>query len=43
VVITGHRVQSIMAFTVTHGRIAAIEVLLDPDRLAAVDISAFET
>jgi RNA polymerase sigma-70 factor (ECF subfamily) len=42
VVVTGNRVQSIMAFTVLRGRIAAIEVLLDPERLAAVDISALK-
>ena len=30
VVVAGERVQSIMAFTVVDGRIAAIEVLLDP-------------
>jgi RNA polymerase sigma factor (sigma-70 family) len=42
VVVTGRQVQSIMAFTVVHGRIAAIEVLLDPERLAAVDISAVQ-
>jgi RNA polymerase sigma-70 factor, ECF subfamily len=40
VVVTGDRVQSIMSFTVHGGRIAAIEVLLDPERLAAVDLSA---
>jgi RNA polymerase sigma factor (sigma-70 family) len=42
VVVTGRQVQSIMAFTVLRGRIAAIEVLLDPERLAAVDISALQ-
>jgi len=35
--------QSIMSFTVLRGRIAAIEVLLDPERLAAVDISAWKS
>ena len=43
VVVTGRQVQSIMAFTVIHGRIAAIDVLLDPDRLAAVDLTALKT
>jgi RNA polymerase sigma factor (sigma-70 family) len=42
VVVAGKRVLSIMAFTVTNGRIAAIEVLFDPDRLAAVDLSALK-
>jgi RNA polymerase sigma-70 factor (ECF subfamily) len=42
VVVTGRQVQSIMSFTVRHGRIAAIEVLLDPERLATVDITAWK-
>jgi len=42
VVVIGRKVQSVMAFTVRRGRIAAIEVLLDPQRLAAVDISALQ-
>jgi RNA polymerase sigma-70 factor (ECF subfamily) len=33
---------SIMAFTVTNGRIAEIDVLYDPERLARVDISALD-
>jgi RNA polymerase sigma-70 factor (ECF subfamily) len=40
VVVVGGRLQSIMAFTVVRDRIAAIEVLLDPDRLKAVDLRA---
>jgi RNA polymerase sigma-70 factor (ECF subfamily) len=40
VVVTGRQVQSIMAFTVIDGRIAEIDILLDPDRLAAIDITA---
>jgi RNA polymerase sigma-70 factor (ECF subfamily) len=40
VVVVDGKVQSIMAFTVAHGRIAAMEVLLDPRRLAAVDLKA---
>jgi hypothetical protein len=31
---------SVMAFTVVDGRIAAIDALADPDRLAQLDISA---
>jgi RNA polymerase sigma-70 factor (ECF subfamily) len=34
---TGGRVLSVMAFTVTDGRISAIDVLLDPARLATLD------
>jgi RNA polymerase sigma-70 factor (ECF subfamily) len=29
-----------MAFTVTGGRIVAIDVLADPDRVAAIDLTA---
>jgi RNA polymerase sigma-70 factor, ECF subfamily len=32
--------QSVMGFTVTDGRIVAIEVLADPDRLRGLDLSA---
>ncbi|MFJ3215668.1 sigma-70 family RNA polymerase sigma factor [Kitasatospora sp. NPDC086801] len=35
------RPLSVMAFTVVDGAIAAIEVLTDPERLAALDLSAF--
>nr|WP_307806779.1 sigma-70 family RNA polymerase sigma factor [Streptomyces sp. FH025] len=42
VVIGGHgRALSIMAFTVVAGAIVAIDVLADPERLAALDLSAF--
>jgi ketosteroid isomerase-like protein len=34
IVITGGRVLSAVAFTVADGRIAAIDVIVDPDRLA---------
>ncbi|MEV7941402.1 MULTISPECIES: sigma-70 family RNA polymerase sigma factor [unclassified Kitasatospora] len=37
----GGRPLSVMAFTVVDGAIAAIEVLTDPERLAALDLSAF--
>ncbi|WP_354643585.1 RNA polymerase sigma factor SigJ [Kitasatospora camelliae] len=40
VVIGEDRRWSIMAFTVTDGRIVAINVLTDPERLAALDLSA---
>lgn len=33
------RLMSLMAFTVTDGRIAAIDVLSDPDRLDAIDLA----
>jgi RNA polymerase sigma-70 factor (ECF subfamily) len=33
------RLLSVMGFTVAHGRIVAIDVLWDPDRLADVDLS----
>lgn len=35
------RPVSIMAFTVVGGVIVAIDVLTDPDRLAALDLTAF--
>ncbi|MFG2842623.1 sigma-70 family RNA polymerase sigma factor [Kitasatospora sp. NPDC048296] len=35
------RALSIMAFTVANGVIAAIDVILDPERLASYDLSAF--
>lgn len=34
VVVAGERVLSVMAFTVTSGKVVAIDVLADPDRLA---------
>ncbi|GAA2560467.1 RNA polymerase sigma factor SigJ [Winogradskya consettensis] len=38
VIRAGDQVLSIMAFTVTNGRIAAIDVLADPDRLATLNL-----
>jgi hypothetical protein len=32
-------VLSVMAFTVTNGKIVQIDVLLDPERLAQLDLS----
>jgi RNA polymerase sigma-70 factor (ECF subfamily) len=34
------RPLSVMAFTVTSGKIVAIDVLMDPERLATLDLSA---
>lgn len=42
VVAANGRPMFVMAFTVTAGRIAAIEVLADPDRLRHLDITALE-
>jgi RNA polymerase sigma factor (sigma-70 family) len=42
VVAAGAKVLSIMAFNVVHGKIAAIDVVLDPDRLARIDVSALD-
>ncbi|WP_405087345.1 hypothetical protein [Microbispora sp. NBC_01389] len=39
VVVANGRPLSVMAFTVTDGRIAAIDVLTDPDRLARLDLT----
>ena len=36
------RAFAVMAFTVTQGKIAAIEVLSDPERLADLDLEVFE-
>ena len=33
------RLFSVMAFTVTNGKIAQIDVLLDPERLEQLDLS----
>jgi RNA polymerase sigma-70 factor (ECF subfamily) len=38
VVVVGARVFSVMSFAVVHGRIVAIHVLYDPDRLADLDL-----
>jgi RNA polymerase sigma-70 factor (ECF subfamily) len=37
ITVAGDRVLSIMAFTVTDGKISTIDVLYDPDRLAGLD------
>jgi RNA polymerase sigma-70 factor (ECF subfamily) len=37
VVVVGGRVFSVMGFTVAHGKVVAIDVLYDPDRLAGLD------
>jgi RNA polymerase sigma-70 factor (ECF subfamily) len=41
VVVVNGKAFSIMAFTVTRGRIVAIDVLYDPERLARLDLSGF--
>jgi RNA polymerase sigma-70 factor (ECF subfamily) len=42
VVVVNGKAFSIMAFTVTNGRIVEIDVLYDPDRLSRVDLSAVD-
>jgi ketosteroid isomerase-like protein len=42
VVVVAGKVFSVMAFTVRHGRIAAIEVLYDPERVADLDVTFLE-
>jgi RNA polymerase sigma-70 factor (ECF subfamily) len=39
IVVSGERLLSVMGFTVTAGKIAAIDVLWDPERLAALELS----
>jgi RNA polymerase sigma factor (sigma-70 family) len=41
VTMAGGRPLSVMAFTVTGGRVVAIDVLSDPERLATLDLAAF--
>ena len=41
VIVVDHRPMSVMGFTVMNGRISAIDGLLDPRRLAELDLSAF--
>ncbi len=41
VVTVGGRPQAIMGFTVVDGRIVAINSLVDPDRIAELDLAAF--
>jgi RNA polymerase sigma factor (sigma-70 family) len=38
----GGELFSVMSFTVTDGRIAAIEILSDPERLTAIDLTALD-
>ena len=40
--VAGGRLLSVMAFTVADGRVAAIDVLLDPDRLAGLDLAVLD-
>jgi RNA polymerase sigma-70 factor (ECF subfamily) len=42
VVAPGGRAFSVMAFTVQQGRVAAMDVLVDPDRLARLDLARFQ-
>ena len=42
VVVAGGRLLSVMAFTVANGRVAAIDVLFDPDRLAGLDLAVLD-
>jgi len=42
VVAAGRRVLSVMGFTVTDGKIVAIDVLYDPDRLADLDLAVLD-
>jgi RNA polymerase sigma-70 factor (ECF subfamily) len=42
VVMMGERVVAVMGFTVTAGRIVAIDALNDPDRLRGVDLSVLD-
>ena len=41
VVTLGGHPQAIMGFTVVDGRIVAINALVDPDRIAELDLAAF--
>jgi RNA polymerase sigma-70 factor (ECF subfamily) len=41
-IFAGGRPVSVMGFTVVGGRIAAIDVLGDPERLASHDLTALE-
>ncbi len=42
ITLAGDRVLSIMAFTVTGGKIAPIDVRYDPDRLDRLDLARLE-
>jgi RNA polymerase sigma-70 factor (ECF subfamily) len=43
VTVAGGSVVSVMAFTVAGGKIVAIDVLMDPERLARLDPAEFGT
>jgi RNA polymerase sigma factor (sigma-70 family) len=42
VAVAADRVLAVLAFTVTAGRIAAMEILVDPDRLAELDVAVLD-
>jgi RNA polymerase sigma-70 factor (ECF subfamily) len=42
VVVAGRRVFSIMGFTVANGKIVAVDVLYDPERLADLDLTMLD-
>ncbi len=42
VVAPGGRAVSVMAFTVRNGKVAAIDALVDPDRLSRLDLSVLD-
>ncbi|MGH3788646.1 MAG: hypothetical protein ACRDRG_19340 [Pseudonocardiaceae bacterium] len=42
VVAAGERVLAVMGFTVAHGKIVAIDVLYDPERLAGLDLAVLD-
>ncbi len=42
VVVVGRRVFSVMGFTVVHGKIVAIDVLYDPERLTDFDLTVLD-
>ncbi|MEU9210297.1 sigma-70 family RNA polymerase sigma factor [Streptomyces sp. NPDC048415] len=42
VVVADERLVGVLAFTVVHGRIAVIDILNDPERLAGVDVTVLD-
>ncbi|MGH8968778.1 MAG: RNA polymerase sigma factor SigJ [Actinomycetes bacterium] len=42
VAVAGQRVIAVLGFSVTDGLISAIDILVDPDRLAAIDVSMLD-
>ncbi|WP_328554826.1 sigma-70 family RNA polymerase sigma factor [Streptomyces sp. NBC_00358] len=42
VVVTGGRPAGVLAFTVVHGRIAVIDIVNDPERLARLDVTVLD-